>query len=451
MTDDDHLYLNGLTTAWIDDGFMNLTITSNFSKLDNYYENNVTTHVNSIISISNSDNIINVSSLSNISNNIIEFPSPTIIDSKGLVVNIFMTIIYSTILLSGIIGNIITCIVIKRHRSMHTATNYYLFSLAISDFLLLISGAPHDLYYVWFKDPYEFGEVFCVTRGLLAETAANATVLTITAFTVERYVAICHPFLSHSLSKLNRVTKVILLIWLTSLLTAAPLALQFGVIIVYGVEMCVIKRIWIEHAFAISTILFFFFPMSIIFVLYLLIGLKLHQTNLKRTRNGHILCRVNTNMTIKIQNQQGRKRVIKMLVAVVIAFFLCWAPFHAQRLFTMYVEVSGLQTNFFIHIYEIITYISGVMYYLSTCINPFLYNIMSHKFREAFRTVLFRQRSNSSSHPGRQPSTPNRKTTLYSKNSSDFDYNGENKMILQAVLKDETVTNKLLFESSSVQ
>jgi len=31
------------------------------------------------------------------------------------------------------------------------------------------------------------------------------------------------------------------------------------------------------------------------------------------------------------------------------------------------------------------TYISGVLYYLSTCINPLLYNIMSHKFREAFK------------------------------------------------------------------
>lgn len=31
------------------------------------------------------------------------------------------------------------------------------------------------------------------------------------------------------------------------------------------------------------------------------------------------------------------------------------------------------------------TYVSGVLYYLSTCINPLLYNLMSNKFREAFR------------------------------------------------------------------
>lgn len=67
-----------------------------------------------------------------------------------------------------------------------------------------------------FRYPYIFGGVFCFLRGLLAETSGNATVLTITGFTVERYLAICHPFLSHTMSKLSRAVKFILLIWLVS-------------------------------------------------------------------------------------------------------------------------------------------------------------------------------------------------------------------------------------------
>lgn len=67
-------------------------------------------------------------------------------------------------------------------------------------------------------------------------------------------------------------------------------------------------------------------------------------------------------------------------VAVVVAFFLCWAPFHAQRLVAIY--GSG---NDHLDIYVVMTYISGILYYLSTCINPLLYNLMSNKFREAFK------------------------------------------------------------------
>ncbi|KAK9871131.1 hypothetical protein WA026_011413 [Henosepilachna vigintioctopunctata] len=74
-------------------------------------------------------------------------------------------------------------------------------------------------------------------------------------------------------------------------------------------------------------------------------------------------------------------------IAVVVTFFICWAPFHAQRLLAIYGERSSSKM---IKAYLTLTYISGVLYYLSTTVNPLLYNIMSHKFREAFKNT-FRQ------------------------------------------------------------
>lgn len=35
--------------------------------------------------------------------------------------------------------------------------------------------------------------------------------------------------------------------------------------------------------------------------------------------------------------------------------------------------------------YVILNQCSGILYFLSTCINPLLYNLMSHKFRENFK------------------------------------------------------------------
>ena len=51
-----------------------------------------------------------------------------------------LTFVYSLIFITGLFGNICTCIVIARNSYMHTATNYYLFSLAVSDMLTLIFG-----------------------------------------------------------------------------------------------------------------------------------------------------------------------------------------------------------------------------------------------------------------------------------------------------------------------
>jgi len=55
-------------------------------------------------------------------------------------------------------------------------------------------GIPQELYNLWYPDMYPFTDAMCIMGSVLSEMAANATVLTITAFTVERYIAICHPF-----------------------------------------------------------------------------------------------------------------------------------------------------------------------------------------------------------------------------------------------------------------
>lgn len=79
-------------------------------------------------------------------------------------------------------------------------------------------------------------------------------------------------------------------------------------------------------------------------------------------------------------------------VAVVVTFFLCWAPFHAQRIMAVYGKImkkSFRSDDLFMRVYIVLTYISGISYFLSTCINPFLYNIMSHKFRNASKVRRF--------------------------------------------------------------
>ncbi|OWR43607.1 diapause hormone receptor [Danaus plexippus plexippus] len=290
---------------------------------------------------------------------------------------------------------------------MHTATNYYLFSLAISDLLLLISGMPQEIYSIWSKWPYIFGNVFCVLRGLAAETSTNASVMTITLFTIERYLAICHPFVSHKMSKLSRAIKHVLLLWVASLALALPQALQFGIKVHRGVTMCLQTRVILEHSFEISTFFFFFAPMILITVLYSLIGLRLYKTNLgKQNVEGKQLQRhaIKAHSIHRKNSTQSTKRVVKMLVAVVVAFFVCWAPFHAQRLVAIYgtSENHLAKSPVLLKVYYFMTYFSGVFYYMSTCINPIFYNIMSNKFREAFKNTNLQWCCHNTKHSTRQ-------------------------------------------------
>jgi len=68
----------------------------------------------------------------------------------------------------------------------------------------------------------------------------------------------------------------------------------------------------------------------------------------------------------------------------VIAFFLCWAPFHTQRLLYTY----GQNVKYFPQINQWIYYIGGCFYYFGSTVNPILYNVMSVKYRMAFKKTL---------------------------------------------------------------
>ena len=59
---------------------------------------------------------------------------------KNIIYVIILLLIYGLIFISGIVGNVCTCLVILKNNSLKTTTNYYLLSLALSDVLILLLG-----------------------------------------------------------------------------------------------------------------------------------------------------------------------------------------------------------------------------------------------------------------------------------------------------------------------
>lgn len=236
---------------------------------------------------------------------------------ESLKVIVPLTFIYVVILIAGVLGNISTCVVIGRNRSMHTATNFYLFSLAISDLLLLLCGLPLEVHRLWEPLTYSLGDAVCITFGLISETSANATVLIITAFTVERYIAICRPFISHTMSKLSRAVRYIILIWISAFCFAVPQAMQFGVVTYsdrgQNISACTVKGHGVHQVFVTSGFVFFVVPMSLITVLYVLIGMKLRSSHIihgvKNTSNDS----KRSNGAPRYRSGASQRKVIRML------------------------------------------------------------------------------------------------------------------------------------------
>ncbi|OQV19402.1 putative Neuropeptides capa receptor [Hypsibius exemplaris] len=257
---------------------------------------------------------------------------------------------------------------------------------------------------VWHQYPYMFPEFICSGRALISEMTTNASILTITAFTIERYIAICHPFYAQAMSTLSRTKRVISLIWLMALAAAAPFAHFLRIVhldypgttvAIPESANCNIPTGRVDEMswlLIISSSIFFILPLTVLSVLYICIAVTLnrsaHRFDLEQMRMGS-----STSESCRAQSQ-SRRSIVRMLFFVCLAFFVCWCPFHAQRLYwaTNGHRLTGNdeQTQLF-HIINGYLYTwAGYWYYSNSVINVGIYNLMSHRFRDAFWETIYR-------------------------------------------------------------
>ena len=73
------------------------------------------------------------------------------------------------------------------HKRMWTSTNYFLVNLSFTDLLMTILNGLFNFIYMRDND-WPFGSVYCTINNFVAYYTVIASVLTLTAITLDRYV-----------------------------------------------------------------------------------------------------------------------------------------------------------------------------------------------------------------------------------------------------------------------
>ncbi|KAM7176619.1 thyrotropin-releasing hormone receptor [Macrochelys suwanniensis] len=320
-------------------------------------------------------------------------PSQEVISIDYQVVTILLVLLICGL---GIVGNIMVVLVVLRTKHMRTPTNCYLVSLAVADLMVLVAaGLPNiteSLYGSWV-----YGYVGCLCITYLQYLGINASSCSITAFTVERYIAICHPIKAQFLCTFSRAKKIIIFVWaFTSiyctlwffLLDLNTIVYKDTVIVSCGYK---VSRSYYSPIYMMDFGIFYVVPMILATVLYGLIARILFlnpipsdpKENPKTRKNNST--HQNKTMNSKMTNRgfsstiASRRQVTKMLAVVVILFAFLWMPYRTLVVVNSFLS-NPFQENWFL-------LFCRICIYLNSAINPVIYNLMSQKFRASFKKL----------------------------------------------------------------
>ncbi|KFQ30308.1 Thyrotropin-releasing hormone receptor, partial [Mesitornis unicolor] len=285
----------------------------------------------------------------------------------------------------GIAGNVMVVLVVLRTKHMVTPTNCYLVSLAVADLIVLVTAGLPNISEV----AGSFAGCLCITY--LQYLGINISAWSITAFTVERYIAICHAIKAQLLCTVSRAKRIISSLWLFTslyclmwffLVDTTQVTFSDGAQVSCGYRVA--RRLYMPIYF-LDFAVFYVIPLALATVLYSLIARILFMSPLPPTPQHSCLGSVHQGGSFKLSCQgnkgalSSRKQVTKMLAVVVVLFALLWMPYRTLVVVNSFIDPPYLNIWFLLF--------CRMCIYLNSAINPIIYNLMSQKFRAAFRKL----------------------------------------------------------------
>ncbi|OWF46295.1 Growth hormone secretagogue receptor type 1 [Mizuhopecten yessoensis] len=205
---------------------------------------------------------------------------------------------------------------------------------------------------------------------LLENAVANASILTILAITIERFNAICFPLKRTLKFNVRAVAKVMGVIWVVAYLTAMPFVLMTSIedAIFYDGTPCQVCRTKVEepwhYGYLLSMLsIFFIVPLFILVLMYAKIIRCLIYNS------ASILSRKNPSF---IYNMRTRHQVVRMLVAIVVLFFLSMFPIRVMTLWIIYTPPSNVEALGMEGYFNLLAFVRA-MFYLNSAEQYFNY------------------------------------------------------------------------------
>ncbi|GAV02906.1 hypothetical protein RvY_13410-2 [Ramazzottius varieornatus] len=288
------------------------------------------------------------------------------------------------------------------------------------------------------------GKVACSVFVFSNFLGINAGSMSILAFTVEIYIAICRPLISQRYFTAHRTNLWILALWLVTLVYCAPWLYLTDVRPdpdIPTIQLCDFRtstRHFTRYYFLVDLVLFYLIPLIVAIVVYTKIGSVLHRADqgtlmratgadeeradksIDDTENSSSLRRqipqdqiaagaalsssnsvtpstcqtISPEINEEDRHQQrdkktsrdrakSRAHILRMLFVIVLLFIITWLPYRGVLVYNTFASEPWLHLWFL--------FFAKTLIYFNSAMNPLLYSAMNLRFRKSLhRTITCR-------------------------------------------------------------
>ncbi|XP_041915890.1 alpha-1A adrenergic receptor [Alosa sapidissima] len=339
----------------------------------------------------------------------------------GLVLLVFMV--------CGVLGNVLVILSVVCHRHLRTVTHYFIVNLAVADLLLSAAVLPFSLALELFGR-WVFGRLLCNMWAVLDVLCCTASILSLCAISVDRFLAVSRPLQYPALVTGRRGLVTVAMLWtLAAAISVGPL-LGWRQPMPEDESVCRVNE---DPGYVLFSALgSFYVPLAVILVMYCRVYVVARRHSRARSRSlrdgGATSLRMHCGNAQSVTNKQDRgggdggggggggggksgrrsllrllrfsreQRAAKTLGMVVGCFILCWLPFF------LVLPIGSMFPSY--HPSETVFKVTFWLGYFNSCLNPIIYPCTCQEFKRAFLSVLRAQCLRKAGHASRQHKSP---------------------------------------------
>ena len=287
-------------------------------------------------------------------------------------------------LVVSLVGNSFIGMIVYKTQTLRKPINYFIANMAMSDLLYPIFLIPLRLTWLYVDSWLISGpvdQVSCKLRAFLSAVSSIVSVQSLVLMAVDRFGAVVFPLRSPLISS-KLCPFFILATWIIAVAVSSPYLFAFKLAAEYAVgkvRSCVPG--WYEvmedsSSYANYTsaliVVFIYVPIALLVIIYSIIVIKLNTQKIPGEQS------VNAGQ----QRAKRNQNVLKMGIAIVLGFVVCWVPWSIISLLSLFAR--DLPCGYYSTHYSIARLIS-----FSNCaINPCICFSFSQNYRQSLKRLL---------------------------------------------------------------